>query len=183
MSRVSLKLRMTTLAALFAFCIAMMATSTGAMAAPSTQSKQTATAFMQGTSTAGDVLNGVFTVKNFTTQGNQLVAQGVLNGTLTSATGVVTPITNQAVTAPVSSATASCGILNLVLGPLSLNVLGLQINLNQVVLVITAIPGAGNLLGNLLCDVANLLNGTNLSGLSGLLNTLVTDLNSILAAL
>ena len=46
----------------------------------------------------------------------------------------------------------------------------------QVVLNITAQPGPGNLLGNLLCDVANLLNG----GLSGLLTNLVADLNNIL---
>jgi hypothetical protein len=49
-----------------------------------------------------------------------------------------------------------------------------------VVLNITAVPGGGNLLGNLLCAVANLLNRSNLSGA---LNTLVADLNSILAAL
>ena len=75
---------------------------------------------------------------------------------------------------PVQAATASCGILNLTLGPLHLNVLGLVIDLNQVNLNITAVPGAGNLLGNLLCDVANLLNG------GGALSTL---LNQILGAL
>ncbi|HVN22269.1 MAG TPA: hypothetical protein VMU05_26010 [Dongiaceae bacterium] len=70
--------------------------------------------------------------------------------------------------------------MNLVLGPLNLDLLGLTIHLNQVVLNITAVPGAGNLLGNLLCAVANLLNGTNLSGI---LDTLVADLNQILGAL
>jgi hypothetical protein len=53
--------------------------------------------------------------------------------------------------------------------------------LNQVVLNITAVPGAGNLLGNLLCDVANLLNGG--GALSTLLTQLQTLLNQILAAL
>jgi len=40
------------------------------------------------------------------------------------------------------------------------------------VLNITAVPGAGNLLGNLLCDVANLLNGSGLlpAQVTGLLN-------------
>ena len=51
---------------------------------------------------------------------------------------------------------------------------------DSVVLNITAVPGAGNLLGNLLCAMANLLNGGNLTGI---LDTLVSDLNSILAAL
>jgi hypothetical protein len=177
MTQVNTKLRMTALAVLFAFCTMMMA-STGAMAATHAPSQKSA--FIQGTSAGGDVLNGVFTIGNFVNQNGQLVAQGVLNGTLTSAAGVVTPVTNQAVSVPVSSVSASCPILNLVLGPLDLNLLGLTVHLNQVVLNITAVPGAGNLLGNLLCAVANLLNGTNLSGV---LNTLVADLNSILAAL
>jgi hypothetical protein len=177
MTQISNKCRMTALAVLFAFCTTMMA-STGAMAKTKTASQKTA--FVQGTSAAGDVLNGVLTITNFVNQNGQLVANGVLNGTLTSAAGAVTPVTNQAVALPVSSVSASCPILNLVLGPLDLNLLGLTVHLNQVVLNITAVPGAGNLLGNLLCAVANLLNGTNLSGI---LNILVADLNSILAAL
>ena len=70
------------------------------------------------------------------------------------------------------SAAVTCPILHLVLGPLNLNLLGLNVSLNQVVLDITAVPGAGNLLGNLLCSVSNLLNGTPVSPqeLSGLLN-------------
>jgi hypothetical protein len=66
-----------------------------------------------------------------------------------------------------------------VLVPLELNRLGLTIHLNQVVRNITAVPGAGNLLGNLLCAVANLLNG---GSLTGILDQLVSDLNAILAA-
>jgi hypothetical protein len=49
-----------------------------------------------------------------------------------------------------------------------------------VVLNITAVPGAGNLLGNLLCAVANLLNGGNLSNL---LTQLTGLINQILAGL
>ena len=45
----------------------------------------------------------------------------------------------------------SCDILRLVLGPLHLDVLGLVIDLNRVVLTIVGETGAGNLLGNLLC--------------------------------
>jgi hypothetical protein len=53
-----------------------------------------------------------------------------------------------------------CQILNLTLGPLHLNLLGLVVDLNRVHLRITAVRGPGNLLGNLLCAVANLLNGS-----------------------
>lgn len=46
-----------------------------------------------------------------------------------------------------------CDVLNLVLGPLHLELLGLIVDLNQVVLNITADP-AGGLLGSLLCSLA-----------------------------
>jgi len=84
------------------------------------------------------------------------------------------------VTLPVS-VSGSCPILSLTLGPLDLNLLGLMVHLNQVVLNITAQPGNGNLLGNLLCSVANLLNSggaiqTTLSQLAGLLNQILAAL-------
>ena len=46
-------------------------------------------------------------------------------------------------------------------------------NLNRVVLDIDAKPGAGNLLGNLLCAIVGLLDGGNLGLLSNLLNQLL----------
>jgi hypothetical protein len=70
--------------------------------------------------------------------------------------------------------------LHLVLGPLNLNLLGLQVTLNQVVLDITAIPGPGNLLGNLLCAVANLLNdNAAAAALAGLLNQILGILSGL----
>jgi hypothetical protein len=72
---------------------------------------------------------------------------------------------------------ASCDIVNLVLGPLDLNVLGLEVHLNQVVLDIVGTTGAGNLLGNLLCAVAGLLDG------GAALGQIATLLNQILAIL
>jgi hypothetical protein len=71
----------------------------------------------------------------------------------------------------------SCQILNLVLGPLDLNLLGLEVHLNRVVLDIEATPGPGNLLGNLLCAVAGLLDNT------GVLREIRQILNSVLAIL
>ena len=46
-----------------------------------------------------------------------------------------------------SNERAVCNILNLVLGPLHLNLLGLVVDLNRVILNITGQTGAGNLLG------------------------------------
>ena len=45
----------------------------------------------------------------------------------------------------------TCQVLNLVLGPINLNLLGLVVRTNQIDVRIDAVPGAGNLLGNLLC--------------------------------
>ena len=73
----------------------------------------------------------------------------------------------------------ACDILNLVLGPLDLDLLGLKIHLDKVVLNIEADPGPGNLLGNLLCAVAGLLD----DGLDGLLGRITRLLNRILGQL
>jgi len=90
-----------------------------------------------------------------------------------AANGTVTSVI-KTVALPAAITNSTCQILHLDLGPLSLDILGLQVNLSRVVLDITAQAGAGNLLGNLLCGVANLLNDP---------NGLVRLLNSILGAL
>ena len=78
-------------------------------------------------------------------------------------------------------ALATCQILNLLLGPLDLNVLGLRVQLNQVDLDITGVTGPGNLLGNLLCGVAGLLDAPSLPALNDiiadLLNLILGNLN------
>ena len=180
MNHVSVRLRLTTILALLSFCTLTMA-ATGAMAQPPAPHKvpHSVSAYVQWTDGAGNNMTGLLHITHFSQQGNQLVAEGVVNGTITR-DGTPTEFT-QTVSLPVISADPSCSLVNLVLGPLHLNVLGLVIDLNQVVLNITAVPGAGNLLGNLLCAVANLLNGG--GPLSTLLTQLQTLLNQILAAL
>jgi hypothetical protein len=77
-----------------------------------------------------------------------------------------------------------CPILHLELGPLDLNLLGLRVQLNQVVLDVTAIPGPGNLLGNLLCAVAGLLDGVDLGEVLGnLLQSLIDAIIRLLEGL
>jgi hypothetical protein len=77
-----------------------------------------------------------------------------------------------------------CPILHLDLGPLDLNLLGLHVHLNEVILDVTAEPGPGNLLGNLLCAVAGLLDGVNIGGvLGGLLQNLIDALIRLLEGL
>jgi hypothetical protein len=72
----------------------------------------------------------------------------------------------------------ACDILTLEIAPIYLDLLGLEVVLpNPLVLEINAVPGAGNLLGNLLCAVAGLLDGNSpLGGLAGLLNNILRAL-------
>lgn len=125
---------------------------------------------------------GTFSPQKFTVVNGVLEATGLLKGTLTNTNGTRLGTVSQVATIPVNTTgtaadPAACNILNLTLGPLNLNLLGLVVTLNQVHLTITAVPGAGNLLGNLLCGVAGLLNS------GGSLSQIATLLNSILALL
>src|SRR5690606_38861276 len=92
------------------------------------------------------------------------------NGTATDAGGVVTPIVDEVVqgSASLTGDGPRCDVLFLDLAPLHLDLLGLTVDLSQVVLDVHAVPGSGNLLGNLLCAVAGLLDPG--SGLLGLLD-------------
>ena len=120
---------------------------------------------------------GNFDVTRFAVQNGQLVAIGTLTGTLTNLVTNTTQTISRVIAIPVTSTSASCDILHLTLGPLDLNLLGLMVHLDQVVLDITAQPGSGNLLGNLLCAVAGLLDGGGpLGQIAGLLNQILGQL-------
>jgi hypothetical protein len=175
----------------FAVLVAAVATSLvvlpGAVAAAPAQTPAAAPAVagvnvpINFTSTLGSFI-GNFNVTRFAVQNGQLVAIGNLTGTVTDATGAVVGTINQALTLPVAgtAATGSCQILDLVLGPLNLNLLGLVVHLDTVHLNITAQSGPGNLLGNLLCSVAHLLDNTGGGTTGGALNGIAALLNNIL---
>ena len=144
-----------------------------------------------GKTANGDKVTGSFTPIRAVERDGVLYMKGFLEGRIKDAgpdtkfSGVklipVKKINGQSVTdARTASRAAACDVLNLVLGPLDLNVLGLEVHLQRVVLDIVAVAGAGQLLGNLLCAVAGLLDGGPLAGLLGQLRTL---LNQILGAL
>jgi hypothetical protein len=146
---------------------------------------------ISGTATAADgttqAVTGTFTVQRFSRSHGQIFAEGTVVGTIassvagTAARTFVTqislplqlPSAPTMVTSGAVTALASCDILNLVLGPLDLNLLGLTVHLNQVILNIVAVTGAGNLLGNLLCAITGLLDGSSLGNLTALLNGLL----------
>jgi len=130
------------------------------------------------------------TVNNVINNAGTLLANASLGGT-----NFQIPLT--LTTTP--SQTSSTPILNLHLGPIHLDLLGLKVDTSEICLNITAQSGSGNLLGNLLSDVAHLLDqglsldqilgglsttqlGTLTSGLTGLLNGAFGALTSPTAA-
>jgi len=144
-----------------------------------------------GKASDGSKVTGKFTPLKFVKKGGVSAAKGVIQGVVTHPDGTkerftalrtipVKKINGQALDGRNVSSMAACDILHLVLGPLDLDLLGLQVHLNRVVLDIVAVPGPGNLLGNLLCAVAGLLDG---GPLAGLLTQLSDLLNQILDAL
>src|SRR5919108_2552944 len=125
--------------------------------------------------------SGTLTITRFERQGDGIVAIGTVAGTVAPDATVfvrqvavpvqdIVPGSGERTTAAavVAQQTGVCNILSLVLGPLHLDLLGLVVDLNQVILNITGETGAGNLLGNLLCAITGLLDpsgtGTGLVG-------------------
>jgi len=164
--------------------------SAAAMATTATAAPKSAAVPVPVTGTFTDALGGTgtfvgtYTINRAARSAGGLAAVGTVSGTMTDSTGATQTVTNQAVTVPLQ-ATGTCDILHLTLGPLDLNLLGLVVHLDQVVLDITAEQGPGNLLGNLLCAVAGLLDPPTGGGggLGGLLQGIVNLLNQILGQL
>jgi hypothetical protein len=138
----------------------------------------------------GKQFNGTFAIKKFVQREGQAYAVGTLKGTLkgrnVTRRGVKLPASlgegAQAaqVQPPLPIPTpGACRILTLTLGPIDLNLLGLRIATNEIRLLIEAVPGPGNLLGNLLCAVAGLLDPPTLANTP--LGQLVRILNALLA--
>jgi hypothetical protein len=144
----------------------------GLSGSASAQQRRTMSLPITGTGT-GATFSGIFELQRFATEDGAVVASGLLTGTVTTAAGATTSVA-RTITLPVTIGETTCEILHLDLGPLTLDLLGLQIDLSRIVLDITAEAGAGNLLGNLLCAVVNLLNDP--SGLTRLLNQILAAL-------
>lgn len=176
-------------------CLALVLLATAAAAAPASQHALTLPIAGHFTDAAGGqgTFAGTFKLTDFAVSGNQIVADGYVSGTLTDSLGNSLGTTTKAVSLPVSFgsaagaihsaafAAATCDILHLTLGPLDLDLLGLRIHLNRIVLDITAQSGSGNLLGNLLCAVTHLLDtGGSLGDLADLLDRILDILSSLL---
>jgi hypothetical protein len=112
---------------------------------------------------SGKQFRGSYAIDRFRTSGGHVVAVGTLRGRLgerrVAKRGVRMPATLSEVPAaaqlpPIPNA---CEILDLVPGPIRLDLLGLVVRTNRINVRIDAVPGPGNLLGNLLCAITGLL--------------------------
>jgi len=117
-------------------------------------------------------------VNSVTSTAGQLVANATLGSqTLQIPLDLTVP--------PGQAATSTTQILNLHVGAIDLQLLGLEVKTSEICLNISAQSAPGNLLGNLLTDVAHLLDqgvslGQILGTLSGDLNTLTAGLTDLL---
>ena len=106
----------------------------------------------------GGAFAGAFTITEFAAHNDQVMAVGTIDGTLTDATGnSVGTVSGLPAAFPVTAAQATCTILDLNIGPVDLNVLGVVVHLNAIHLNVGAEPGG--LIGTLLCLIAGLLGG------------------------
>jgi hypothetical protein len=146
----------------------VLTASLAATANASTGSSPTGSAGSSATASAAVAANAAgtvkisYAVKQFVTRNGKLHARGEVIATVTTEKG--THVARKPFQALVRGKSGTrrfastqqqqtCQVLTLVLGPLHLNVLGLIVELNQVVVLIRADPNGG-LLGQLLCGLS-----------------------------
>jgi hypothetical protein len=161
------------------------------VAAPASQAQTPTKQFSQkvalsGTTKSGKSFKGTYTIDRFTQArkgryAGKMVAVGTVRGRSGGKRyakgGVQIPaeLTKPAAAAQIPPTPGACQILNLTLQPIDLNLLGLRVRTSRIDVRIEAIPGAGNLLGNLLCGITGILdpNNASLSQLSAALNAIL----------
>jgi hypothetical protein len=137
-------------------------------AAPATAGAQepaplTKVVSVTGKSGSGKQFRGTYAIDRFRASSGRLVAVGTLRGRLgerrVSKRGVRMPaaLSEGPTAAQLPPIPNACEILDLVLGPIRLDLLGLVVRTNRINVRIDAVPGPGNLLGNLLCAITGLL--------------------------
>ena len=156
------KSRMVLAAAVAALSV-MLIGGAGPAAAQTSTTPLTKTVKMTGTAKNGKKFNGTYTIKRFTHRGSKLYAVGTLKGRLkgrrVTKNNVRIPasLARPASAAQIPPTPNACQILNLTLQPIDLNLLGLRLRTSRIDLRLEGVPGAGNLLGNLLCGITGIL--------------------------
>src|SRR3954454_15916017 len=142
---------------------------------------------LTGATKSGKKFNGRFKVDRFIAKGGKTYALGTVTGRLAGK-----KVTKHNVRLPIAQNTGgaaaaqvtSCQILDLVINPINLNLLGLVVHTDTIHLNITAQTGPTNLLGTVLGGLLGITRpppgGTPLTGgqLAGILNALTALLNA-----
>ncbi len=158
------KSRMAALAAVAAFALLLVG---GAGPAAAQSKPLTQVVKMTAKAKNGKKFTGTYTISRFTQSGGKVYAVGKLKGKLKGRTvrksNVRIPATLArhqtagAAQLPPNPTAGACQVLDLVLQPIDLNLLGLHLVTSRIEVLLEAIPGAGNLLGNLLCAITGIL--------------------------
>jgi len=149
----------------------------------------------------GATFAGTLSIQTFVARDGQVMAIGMVRGSVTSATGapigtaLVGPIELPVSVGPGPAATAApksaaaapaqptqvCDVLHIQIGAVSINLLGLQVTTLPIDLDLSADPTGTNVLGHLVCTILDTLN--NVIGLVDLLNQLLALLTGLLGAI
>jgi hypothetical protein len=181
--------------------IALALLATAAVAAPSAgrDAKEPSGSLVvpiAGSATTGAAFAGTLTISRFEASGGQVVAIGMVKGTVagvgTALTGEVSlPVTvgpaSQATRAsnalvmqqPAQQQQTTCTALDLSIGAVNLNLLGLTVTTQPIAINLSGDSSAP--LGNLVCTILDTLN--NVVGLVGLLNQLLGTLTGLVGGL
>jgi hypothetical protein len=160
------KSRMAVLGAVAAFALLLVG-GAGPAAAQTKEAPLTKVVKMTGTAKGGKKFSGTYTITRFTQSGGKVYAVGTLKGKLkgrnVKRSNVRIPATLArhdtagASQLPPNPTPGACQVLDLVLNPIDLNLLGLHVATSRIEALIEAVPGANALLGNLLCAITGIL--------------------------
>lgn len=138
----------------------------GILAAPAAASQH---GLLQNIPVQTETFDGTISITEITRDGSVLNIAGTIEGLLNGE--AITDTFTSTLDLGSGGQGSSCQILFLTLGPLELDLLGLVIEIpDPIILDVRAERGPGNLLGNLLCAVAGLLDGGPFAAIDNLLN-------------
>jgi hypothetical protein len=119
--------------------------------------------------------SGTIALVRFEVQYRSLVAVGMLTGVLAESTGAVLGRVNEEVVLPAAAVRWTCQLLHLDVGPLDLQLLGVQVRIEEDALGITTRDGPTRAL---LCSIAQLLAAApTLDALAAQLNAVLHTMN------
>jgi hypothetical protein len=149
------------LVALFVGLLAMLATTLAFPGVAGAQTNSRVIVPVTGKLSDGGTFKGriISPDVEYNSANDRLRISGILAGTATKANGATETVRKEFTTnlRVAQGQQQECDILTLDIGRIFLDLLGLQVDIAPISIDVTAVPGAGNLLGNLLCAVAGLL--------------------------